>query len=427
MRKALFYSLVVLRICYVVNGQPYLEKQTQHRFAQTYFGLNSQVSPAQGSFIWNEQSHSFPTITTTQLTIGGLHFWGKLDFNFSIPIFRILEDQLDEETDLFLSPGGDLNVRYYPWRLIYGKPRPYAGVSVNATRFGIENREAGERYDSFLTSSFLAGIAFAKKGWQVNAELAWRPNTQREFYSGRNSSETLRLPRSYFSFGLVKYVDFTLGDEKDKESGRTEAVFQELSKRKKLNSLSIGIAPTSAFFLQSPRYSDPDRASLPDHKGEFAWEFGVGYLFQKQGLHLGLSYRDYTSSVESYGLQHLLRRTSIALEGLIFLWDYNGFVPFVGPSISYERWSAGEFAHDQLVGDLQRTRVISPGFVFGWDIVPTSIDTWTLRTNLRYYPFQRVVNATGTKSRVDQFEFNFIELVIYPSRMIHVAKVKKKF
>ena len=425
MRKALYYSFVILGLSHAVS-QPYLEKKTQHRFAQTYFGFNAQISPAQGSIIWNGQDYSFPMLTSTRLTMGGLHFWGKLDFNFNLPLFRFYNNQLDGQTNVFFSPGGDLSVRYYPWRLLHGQPRPYAGIAANTILVGIDSKETGERYDGFITSSLLAGIAFAKKGWQLNAEFIWLTKNQRKFYSSRTSVEQLQLPKTYFSFGMVRYVDFTLKNEKDKNSGRTYALFQELSKHKKLNSISIAMAPTSTFFLKSPQYTDQDRSSLPDHKGEFTWEFGLGYLFQEKGFHLGFSYRDYTSSVESYGLQHLFRRTSIALEGLIFLWDYNGFVPFIGPSISYDRWSVAEFENDLLADEVIRTKRISPGLVFGWDIIPSPIDTWTLRTNLRYYPFQRIKDVAGNTSRVDQFEFNFIELVLYPSRMIHVSRAAKK-
>ncbi len=426
MKKALLYSLVVLKICYSVNAQVYLEEKTQHRFAQTYIGLNTQVVPSQGSFYWNNNQYTFPTMISPRLTIGGLHFWGKWDFNFNLPVALFYDKKVEINTDLYFKPGGDLSARYYPWRMIYGKIRPYGGISVNTMLFGIENEEAGERYDAFITGSLIGGMAYAKNGWQINAELMWLPQNSRTFFSDRTNSQTLLLPRSYFSFGLLKYVDFTLSNEKDKLSGRTVVLENSLRKANKLNSFSIGIAPSSTYFFKSLSYESLDRQSIPRHKGEFIWEYGLGYLFYDAGIHLGLSYRDYTSNVESYGLQHLYRRKSLAFEALFFVWDYNGFVPFIGPSISYERWAAGEFENDVQIGETVRTTMISPGIIFGWDIVPSSIETWALRTNLRYYPFQKIANVEGKKSRVDQFEFNFIELVLYPSRIVHVSRARKK-
>ena len=334
---------------------------------------------------------------------------------------------MNADTDLFFSPGGDLSVRYYPWRLSYLKPRPYGGISVNTMLFGLESEMRGDRYDGFVTTSLLGGVAFAFKDWQVNAEWMWRADRQRTFFSDRATQEVLQLPRHYFSFGLVRYVDFTLQNEANKISGRTEKLHQALKKDRKVNSISVGLAPSSAFFLKSPLYGSGDRRSLPDHRGEVMWEFGLGYLLHNEGVHLGFSYRDYTSSVESYGLEHLFRRRSVALEALFFLLDYNGFVPFVGPSVSYERWGVAEFEGNRQVGNTRRTGKVSPGLVFGWDIVPSPIDTWVLRTNLRYYPLQRIEDVEGKKSRVDQFEFNFIQFVLYPNRVFHVARAKKKF
>ena len=65
--------------------------------------------------------------------------------------------------------------------------------------------------------------------------------------------------------------------------------------------------------------------------------------------------------------------------------------------------------------------MISVGVLFGWDILASPLETWVLRTNLRYYPFQRINDSDGTKTRVDQFEFNFIQLVLYPNRMKNIA------
>jgi hypothetical protein len=48
-----------------------------------------------------------------------------------------------------------------------------------------------------------------------------------------------------------------------------------------------------------------------------------------------------------------------------------------------------------------------------------------LRTNLRYYPNLEINSVAGGKARVDQLEFNFIQLVFYPQRMYHVGKTKR--
>ncbi len=426
MKKALIYSLIILRICYSANAQVYTEKQTQHRFAQTYFGLNTQIVPSQGSLLWSNHAHTLPSMISPRFTIGGLHFWGKWDFKINIPLARFYDEQITQNTEVNFNPGGDLSARYYPWRIIYGKLRPYAGISVNEMTFGIKSKEMGNRSDLFITTSLLAGVSIAKNDWQINAEVMYLPKNSRDFYTSRSEIQQIELPNTYFSVGLIKYIEGTLHIEENKNSGLNDKVEKILRSKNKLNSLSIGMAPSGSYFINAPSYDQADRRSVPRQKGDFNWEYGLGYLFYDAGIHLGISYRDYTTSRESYGLEHLYRRNSIAAEALFFIWDYNGFVPFIGPSISYERWAAGEFESDVQIGSTRRTKMISPGIIFGWDIVPSSIETWVLRTNLRYYPFQKIENVEGKKSRVDQFEFNFIELVLYPSRIVNVSRARKK-
>lgn len=401
-----------------------MQQKTPHRFAQTYFGLNAQITPSQGSMIWNGNTYSFPTMTSPRFTIGGLHFWGKVDFNLNIPLATFSDFSLDESTEFKFNPGGDLSARFYPWRMEYEKVRPYAGISFNEMTFSLDNEDAGSRIDLFITSSLIGGISFANNDLQVNAELMWLPNNERTFYADRTTPYTLELPRSYFSIGIVKYFDSTLREEADTQSGRMDRLVAKFRKEGKLNSFSIAAAPSGSYFLKAPALNDPIRHSLPRHKGNFVWDFGLGYLFHDVGIHAGVSYRDYTSRVESYDFENLIRRRSFALEAFKFFWNYNGFVPFIGPSISFERWAAGEFEGNTQLGQTQRKQMISPGIIFGWDILASPLETWVLRTNLRYYPFQKIPGTDGNTSRVDQFEFNFIQLVIYPNRLFNYPKVK---
>ena len=94
-------------------------------------------------------------------------------------------------------------------------------------------------------------------------------------------------------------------------------------------------------------------------------------------------------------------------------------MPFIGPSISYDRWATADFEGNDQVDETVRSKMISPGIIIGWDISTSPLETWTLRTNLRYFPFQKITDAEGNRVNVDQFEFNFIELVVYPQRFFN--------
>ena len=423
MRKQQIFGLVVLVL---LPGwawsQVYMEAKTQHRFAQTYFGVNVQYVPAGGELLWKGERRAFPAIAAPRVTVGGLHFWGKVDFNMNFPLHYFGQKALDATSEVEYYPGADLSARFYPWRMEYRKVRPYVGASFNDMTLEISDTDRGDRQDLFVTSSLVGGFSYADRGWQVNAEVMWMPQTERPFYADHTTPYTLRLPSTYVSVGVVKYFDGTLHEER--RLAQTAELEKKLLKERKLNSISLAIAPSGTYFLKVPQYQDPVRQSVARHKGNFNWELGVGYLFHEAEMHLGLAYRGYSSRLESYGVEHIIRRQSLALEAFWFLWDFNGFRPYVGPSIGLERWATGEFVDDVQVGDTQRTRMISPGILFGWDIVASPLETWVLRTNLRYYPFQEIVNIEGSRSRVDQFEFNFIELVVYPQRWYHIGRAR---
>lgn len=408
------------------QGQSYLEKKSQHRFAQSYVGLNTQLVPASGRFVWQNQAQEFPRTIVQSLNLGGIHFWGKLDFNMTLLLSTSASAKLENDGEATYRSSGSLSAKYYPWRMEFGKIRPYMGAGLKFSALRLGNESLGKRYDDFVSLLPVGGVSYAYRNWQISAEAMFLPNNERAFYSSATQRHTFELPPMYFNLGIVRFFDVTLREEKPKEIGKTAAVTANLAAKRKLNSFSLGFAPSSAFFLKSPHFSE-ELASLPNHKSGFNLDMGVGYFFHKAKLHMGFSYRNYTSASVSYGIEHIIRRRSIAFEIYKFLFDYNGFVPFVGASISSERWATGLFIDDTQQGEIARTAMISPGLIFGWDIVASPLETWVLRTNLRYYPFQEINDTAGKKSRVDQFEFNFIQLVIYPNRMYNFRKPKKGF
>lgn len=415
----LLYFATCLLANSTANAQVYEVEKTQHRFAQTYLGMNSLVNLSGGELILQNETRAFPEMLIPRITIGGLHFWGKWDFKISFPVTVLGDFQLDRDTEMGFTPGGDLGARYYPWRLKYGKPRPFIGVMFNENTLALKDRNLGDREDYFLTTSMVAGLSYAVNDWQINAEVLATLNPVRSFYTADQQKRLFRLPGHYLSIGIIRYFDGSLKQEAPKLNGETDKLAAKLAAKGKLNSLSLGIAPSKTYFLKAPEY-EGSLISLPGHNANFNWEFSIGYLFYKLGVHLGLSHRQYTANVRSYGLKHVLKRRSIALEGLVFLWDYNGFVPFIGASISLERWISGYFINDVQQGLGAKTVKVSPGILFGWDILTSPLDKWILRTNLRYYPFQRIDDRDNRKVRVDQFEFNFIQLVIYPGRIKNV-------
>jgi hypothetical protein len=143
-------------------------------------------------------------------------------------------------------------------------------------------------------------------------------------------------------------------------------------------------------------------------------DLGAGWYFDKPDLHLNLAYRAGRFDTEAYDYAQENRRRSVALEAYRFLFDYHGFVPFVGPVVSAEWLSVHE--RDAGTSVFRESRsTAAAGITFGWDIRPTRAQPWILRTNLRYYPRLRLPVPNGEQA-FDQLEFNFIQLVWYPRR-----------
>ncbi|NCP83363.1 MAG: hypothetical protein GW823_00410, partial [Bacteroidetes bacterium] len=359
--KKLLFLFFFFLIVPFANAQFYLKKKTQHRFAQSYIGLNTQIVPSSGQLFWKNSKQAFPFQTVPRFTIVGLHFWGLIDFNMNIPLGQISEKKILEDGEVELNTGADLSVRYYPWRVKYGTFRPFFGVSFNEMIMELGNTAEGTRADLFVTTSLLAGLVYTtKNGWRINAELMFLPNNKRDFYSSRENKHVFELPRQYFSLGFIKYFEGTIHEEKPKESGLTKKLETKLLAENKLNSLSIGIAPSGSYFMPNIKFSD-ELKSIPRHTSNFNWDFGLGYLFHKEKIHIGLSYRTYVSNAESFNLEHIIRREALAFEVFKFLWDYNGFVPNAGLSLSAERWATGLFIDDVQQGETNRSRILSPG------------------------------------------------------------------
>ena len=98
------------------------------------------------------------------------------------------------------------------------------------------------------------------------------------------------------------------------------------------------------------------------------------------------------------------------------MFDYHGFVPFIGPAISYETLTFEESFEGATTYNIAENK-LGYGLTFGWDIRPNRIQSWILRTNLRWYPNLSVAVTSDSEVSFDNLEFNFIQLIIYPNRI----------
>ena len=99
----------------------------------------------------------------------------------------------------------------------------------------------------------------------------------------------------------------------------------------------------------------------------------AGYHFTKFDAILALSGRKMTQRRSAYTYTQTINRNSLVLEGYKFLFDYHGFVPFVGGGIGYE------------VIELQAiSQTCTQKHQFIWSLGGTFVQVSTTQTNSQF-------------------------------------------
>ncbi len=407
-----------------LSAQIYENNHSQHRFAQTYVGLGLIHQIKQGRLPSGSDISNFKSSYTPRFAIGGLHFWGHLDFNIGISVAFPKQFDIDSNRSMNFINSGDFTARYYPWAIKDKGMRPFIGYGMSFLNLRYEQKQ-GSRNVGLVGHNFLGGLSYRWQSWQLNLEYNYLPSPEYELYTDLNKTEKIRIPQHFFGLSVVKFFDTTLPEERRSKSGYNLKLEKEMRKTGTLNSLSVGIAPSTSFHLFKPRNPSSEFDALAKDPSTFNWDIGLGYLISDAGLHLGLSYRNYSSSDEAFELESIITRRSIAGEAFMYFFEYNGFKPFIGPSVSYETWAGASFRGEERLAPVQRDYFWQLGLLIGWDIMPSSIDTWTLRTNIRYYPNLQVDVTGNGKQRADQLEFNFIQFVFFPQRWYQKRKAQR--
>ncbi len=414
--------ILVLMMYNLGYSQVYTEKQTRHRFAQLNLGVDFQSSFG-GSTKYIDQQGNTQSLNLTssyapRLLIGGTHFWGHADFYIAIPVFSSSLNKNNQEVTALR--GVETVFKYYPLRIEHNKVRPYIGTSLAPFYFEqLNNNFAYSNGPELNHTSFplLGGLTFNSKNHLIELGLAWNYQNQQDYYISRNQIEKINTPPFYATLSYRYMLETTLSAEKDWESGRTKMVTDILAERGRLNGLYLGAGISSAFWLNESSYNKINRPYVGKYSTSIMPDFTLGYYFNKPDINLAIGYRGYGTSTNTYGSVQQLNRKSILFEATKSLFDYHGFVPFIGPTISYENLSFKENFEGQSVFDIKKKK-LGYGITFGWDIRPNKIQSWILRTNLRWYPNLFLEVEPNSKVSFDNLEINFIQLIIYPNRMI---------
>jgi outer membrane protein W len=414
----------------VCQAQPYLTKKTKYRFAQGSMGIDFLYIPAtgQGALLDTNGNYKFQFggNTIPRLVIGGTHFWGHVDFALNFPVGSIGEkkDSLSRNTQFDI-----ITTKYYPWAIKKNKLRPFVGSSCNVNLYKQSGANAYSKYwigtDFYLNLPINFGASYQVGNLLWSADAKYLVNTNRKIYSNKAEIVHYQLPNYGIAIGVKKLFESTVKPFEKKYQDGTMAKEYGATKNK-LNAFSFGVGLSSSFYLRQSAFNKTNRPYLNKNMmANFIPEFGVGYYLDKQDVHFNIAYRNIEASSSGFGLRQIVQRKAMTAEAFKFLFDYKGFVPFLGVGLSREQLF---FTEADDVANYKFTSnglVYSPSIITGWDIRYHRNYFFMLRTNIRYSPFLQLdTKSIYGKIKMQQLEVNFIQAVFYPQRLI--AKIKKQ-
>jgi hypothetical protein len=384
-------ALAMVIVAGAMEAQPYVDGgETRHRFAQLTLGGDARTFPAGGST-------AAGALQETRFIIGGTHFWGHADFFIALPILRSGDSDFRTRVET--------GARWYPWRLESGKVRPYVGASL----MGVQYEQGDGPRIGRMTMPVTAGLTYQRNDHIVTLGVG-RTDYEAKYPLDAVTRTDVRMHPTWISLGYTRSLETTLSAEEGWASGQTAARTERALARGLIGGFNLAVGPSSAFFLRESSHLRAVGSAGQHLSAELFPEIGAGWYFAKPDVQVNLAFRRNSSEVAGYGYEHTARRTSVAAEAYAFLFDYQGFVPFIGPHVSHE-WLRVE-------GDANGTTSrFAPGLTFGWDIRPDRLQLFTLRTALRWTPGLSVRVEDGRRVPFDQLEFNFIQFVLYPGKL----------
>ena len=179
------------------------------------------------------------------------------------------------------------------------------------------------------------------------------------------------------------------------------------------DAFTLGFGPSSATLLKDSPHIEQNRPFLESKQVSGFLEFSLGWYFSEFDWVTWLAYRDIPFKQKGFGFQQEARREVTSIEVYKYLFDWLGFVPFLGLSINQDRLSLKEIDNGILTTNVSK-KINSIGVIFGWDIRPDNKQSVILRTCLRYSPNLSLdIPTTNKQIHFDMWELNFIQAVIH--------------
>jgi len=383
----------------------YLEQKDRFSFAQLYLSGEyiSSISATQYQYESSPgllDRGSLSQIAVPRFTIGGSHFWGYADFYVSFPLAnsRNSIDQGSNQVD----PGVETGARvFYPQRRP-GTFSGFVGLSWNYASYQqtIDNAQGPIYNKSFFP--FQMGASYSTKNLMFDLGFQWWPTSEMDYPTSRLYYGKIDLPDKYIWLSTRYIFDTSVGAREGTSSKSKRSSF-------------AGIGISSSFPVgSSSSYLQSEKRFLNTNPTSTLVEYTVGYELSEWNLSVALAFRPMSFKQQAYGVKQVIERDALAIEVFSFLFDYQGFDPFIGLSIGWEsiRYSESDSLNQNNSFE-SRDEDFRLGILFGWDIRPLARTPFVLRTNLRYYPDVKIPLRNGNTYRENHLEFNFIQAVYF--------------
>lgn len=402
-------------------------KKERLDFAQGFFELGGEITPSYTSYHLTDQGvNSSQEAATFNSTFywGAFHFWGHTDFYVSFPLKQYALSSKENSNSLY-THATVTGMRWYPWAVQDRKLRPFLGLSWSAFSYQQSNAdEKGPVLEKNFSPVGGIGVLYKNKTLAARLGMQYFFDHTWKYPLSTSSYKNITTPALSVNLGVMYTTDFSKKN-KDPEKNVKWNQFPELSplsyETPYKGSFFIGVGPSGSFTLNESDYTKNIMPYLNQKKASQAYaDIAIGYQFDKANMFIAASYRAPRFKQEAYGTIQEITKKSLAIEATKFITDYSGFAPFVGVNFTVNQFDYEEKVNNQEYHTMKRN--VEPGLTFGWDIVPGKTDEYlVLRTNLRWYPFSSF-QVKGQKFSFSQLEYNLIQAVFYPGRMIKSKK-----
>lgn len=385
-------------------------------------GYDMEITPSTGYSYFRNSSNQLEKISIGNdvvpvISITGMHFWGHAEFFTSFSLDRDKNDNAYSSFHRFGSTGG----KYFPIRVKEKRLVPFVGMSLSSFSYQQGNGPKIRRLDYPI----LTGLTYNFKRGAFEMGSNFHFQTNYDYYISKTEVQKFKIPMFSFFVDFKYFFDFSVTSMEKEKSGKLKEQLNQLKEDKALNSWFLAYGPSYSFFTGESTYNSKKRPYLDDYAiSNFYHDVAFGYYFFKPDLNFVFSYRAFETELSGYDVKQILNRISFSIEAYKFLMDYHGFVPFVGGILSFEDVQVREYDSGILAFD-EEIKGLFPAFIFGWDIRPTRADWWSIRSNIRYFPFNKRDVESGLTINWSQVELNFLQLVLFPNRIYSYLKKDK--